>query len=247
MNGNIGMGCISDTDPQPLLVRSHLGLFAITTVSLINNAEELVEKIFIKAGHQFMLNATGKVNTTELIAKLINQCDNIVDGIRYAQEVIDGSCTIMIMTPDSLIVARDKVGRLPIIIGKKDTGYCACIESFACQKLGYELSYNMGPGEIIKIDQVRGHNKALMRMIEFIEKDAKDVANKILGISHCNNRERAELVKQEILKRLPFKDCIIVNTAGVSTLYANDGGIIVSYKFLLENSIDFIALTCYNA
>ena len=84
-------------------------------------------------------------------------------------------------------------------------------------------------GEIIKIDQVRGHNKALMRMIEHIEKDAKDVTNKILGISHCNNRERAELVKQEILKRLPFKDCIIVNTAGVSTLYANDGGIIVSY------------------
>jgi len=84
-------------------------------------------------------------------------------------------------------------------------------------------------GEIIKIDQVRGHNKALMRMIEHIEKDAKDVASKILGIAHCNNRERAEMVKREILKRLPFKDCIIVNTAGVSTLYANDGGIIVSY------------------
>lgn len=84
-------------------------------------------------------------------------------------------------------------------------------------------------GEIIKIDQVRGHKKALMRMVEIIEKDAKDAANKILGIAHCNNRERAELVKQEILKRLPFKDCIIVNTAGVSTLYANDGGIIVSY------------------
>jgi len=84
-------------------------------------------------------------------------------------------------------------------------------------------------GEIIKIDQVRGHNKALMRMIEHIEKDAKDVASKILGIAHCNNRERAEMVKREILKRLPFKDCIIVNTAGVSTLYANDGGIVVSY------------------
>jgi len=84
-------------------------------------------------------------------------------------------------------------------------------------------------GEIIKIDQVRGHNKALMRMIEHIEKDAKDMANKILGIAHCNNRERAEMVKQEILKRVPFKDCIIVNTAGVATLYANDGGIIVSY------------------
>lgn len=84
-------------------------------------------------------------------------------------------------------------------------------------------------GEIIKIDQVRGHNKALMRMVEHIEKDARDVADKILGIAHCNNRERAELVKREILKRLPFKDCIIVNTAGVATLYANDGGIIVSY------------------
>ena len=84
-------------------------------------------------------------------------------------------------------------------------------------------------GEIIKIDQVRGHNRALTRMIEYIEKDAKDVAHKVLGISHCNNRERAELVKQEILKRLPFRECIIVNTAGVSTLYANDGGIIVSY------------------
>ncbi len=84
-------------------------------------------------------------------------------------------------------------------------------------------------GEIIKIDQTRGHNKALMRMVEYIEKDAKDVAHKILGIAHCNNRERAELVKREILKRVPFKDCIIVNTAGVATLYANDGGIIVSY------------------
>ncbi len=84
-------------------------------------------------------------------------------------------------------------------------------------------------GEIIKIDQVRGHNKALMRMVEHIEKDAKDVANKILGITHCNNRERAEFVKTELLKRLPFKDCIIVNAAGVSTLYANEGGIIVSY------------------
>ena len=152
MNGTVGIGCISDTDPQPLLVRSHLGLLAITTVGIINNAEELVDKLFIQKGHQFMLMSSGKVNSTELVVKLINQCDNIVDGIRYAQEVIDGSCTILIMTPDSLIVARDKVGRLPVVIGKKDTGYCTCIESFACQKLGYELCYNIGPGEIVKID-----------------------------------------------------------------------------------------------
>ena len=152
MNGTVGIGCISDTDPQPLLVRSHLGLLAITTVGIINNAEELVDKLFIQKGHQFMLMSSGKVNSTELVVKLINQCDNIVDGIRYAQEVIDGSCTILIMTPDSLIVARDKVGRLPVVIGKKDTGYCTCIESFACQKLGYELCYNIGPGEIVKIN-----------------------------------------------------------------------------------------------
>ncbi len=151
MSGTIGMGCISDTDPQPLMVRSHLGLFAITTVGIINNTEELVDKVFLKKGHQFMLTASGKVNTTELIAKLINQCDNIVDGIRYAQEVIDGSCTLMIMQPDSLIVARDKVGRLPVEIGQKDTGYCVGMESFTFHKLGYRMIHNLGPGEIMKI------------------------------------------------------------------------------------------------
>ena len=151
MSGTSGIGCISDSDPQPLLVRSHLGLFAIATVGIINNAEELIEKIFAGTGHQFMAMSSGKVNSTELIAGLINQCDNIVDGIRYAMEVIDGSCTILLMMQNSLIVARDKVGRLPVEIGKKDTGYCACIESFAFQKLGYEMHYNLGPSEILKI------------------------------------------------------------------------------------------------
>ena len=151
MSGTVGIGCISDSDPQPLLVRSHLGLFAIATVGIINNAEELVEKTFSSVGHQFMAMSSGKVNSTELIAGLINQCDNIVDGIRYAREVIDGSCTILLMKPDCLIVARDKVGRLPVEIGKKETGYCTCIESFAFQKLGYSMYYNLGPGEIVKI------------------------------------------------------------------------------------------------
>ena len=151
MNGTAGIGCISDSDPQPLLVRSHLGFFAIATVGIINNAEELIEKTFSGMGHQFMAMSSGKINSNELTAGLINQCDNIVDGIRYAQEVIDGSCTILIMMQNSLIVARDKVGRLPVEVGKKDTGYCACIESFAFQKLGYEMCYNLGPGEIIKI------------------------------------------------------------------------------------------------
>ena len=151
MDGIAGIGCISDTDPQPLLVRSHLGMFAIATVGIINNAEDLVEKTFSGPGFQFMAMSSGKVNSTELTAALINRCDNLVDGIHYAQEVIDGSCTILIMTKDSLIAARDKMGRLPIVVGKSSEGCCASMESFACQKLGYQTCYNVGPGEIVKI------------------------------------------------------------------------------------------------
>ena len=149
--GNIGMGCISDTDPQPLLVRSHLGLFAISTVGIITNAEELVEKTFSGPGHQFMAMSSGAVNATELTAALINRCDNLVDGIRYAQSAIQGSCTILILKSDGLIAARDQMGRLPIVIGKSENGYCAAMESFACQKLGYQPCYNLGPGEIVQV------------------------------------------------------------------------------------------------
>ncbi|MEE0109708.1 MAG: amidophosphoribosyltransferase [Oscillospiraceae bacterium] len=151
MDGKAGIGCISDTDPQPLLVRSHLGLFTISTVGIITNAEELVEKTFSGPGYQFMAMSSGKVNATELTAALINRCDNLVDGIKYAQEVIEGSCTILILAQDGLIAARDKMGRLPIVIGKSEDGYCASMESFACQKLGYQPCYNLGPGEITKI------------------------------------------------------------------------------------------------
>ncbi len=151
LNGTAGIGCISDTDPQPLLVRSHLGLFAVSTVGIINNAEELVEKTFQGPGNQFMAMSSGKVNSTELTAALINRCDNMIDGIRYAQETIEGSSTILILTKDGIIAARDKMGRLPIVIGKKEDGYCACMESFACQKLGYTPCYDLGPGEIVKI------------------------------------------------------------------------------------------------
>ncbi len=151
MNGTVGVGCISDTDPQPLLVRSHLGMFSLATVGLINNAEELVEKAFSGPGHQFMAMSSGKVNTTELTAALINCRDNLIDGIHYAQDVIDGSCSMLLMMPDCIIAARDKLGRLPIVVGKKEEGCCASMESFACQKLGYQPFYYLGPGEIVKI------------------------------------------------------------------------------------------------
>lgn len=150
-HGCSGIGCISDTDPQPLLVRSHLGLYAITTVGIINNADALVEKYFSHHGHQFMAQSNGKVNESELIAALINQADSLVDGIRHAQDLIDGSATILLLTPDGIIAARDKLGRLPVLIGRNEDGCCVSFESFAYQKLGYQTAYELGPREIVKI------------------------------------------------------------------------------------------------
>ena len=150
-SGNIGIGCISDTDPQPLLVRSHLGMFAIATVGLINNAEALVEQTFSGPGHQFMAMSSGKINTTELTAALINQKESLIDGIRHAQNVIDGSCTILILTPECIIAARDKLGRVPVLVGQNIEGCCVSFESFAYHKLGYQDYYELGPGEIVKV------------------------------------------------------------------------------------------------
>ena len=149
--GHAGIGCISDTDPQPLLVRSHLGMFAIATVGLINNAEALVEKAFSGPGHQFMAMSSGKVNSTELTAALINTKEDLVEGIRYAQAVIDGSCTILLLTADGLIAARDRVGRIPVLVGQNLEGCCVSFESFAYHKLGYQDSYELGPGEIVRV------------------------------------------------------------------------------------------------
>ena len=151
MNGTVGVGCISDSDPQPLLVRSHLGMFAVANVGLINNAEDIVSEIFEKPGHYFMAMSSGKVNDAELIAMLVNRFDNLVDGIKYVQETVEGSCTILLLTPDGLIAARDKLGRLPVVVGSNADGCCVSMESFACQKLGYEPVYNLGPGEIVRV------------------------------------------------------------------------------------------------
>ena len=150
-HGTSGIGCISDTDPQPLLVRSHLGLYAITTVGIINNAEQLIEEYFSDHGHQFMAMGSGKVNQTELVAALINQKNSLVEGIRHMQDVIDGSMTLLILTDDGIVAARDKFGRLPVLAGKDDEGYCVSFESFAFTKLGYTDCYELGPGEIVLI------------------------------------------------------------------------------------------------
>ena len=151
MTATSGIGCISDTDPQPLLVRSHLGLYAIAMVGRISNAEALVEKYFSDHGHQFMAMSNGKVNETELTAALINQKDSLVDGILHAQQEIEGSVTILLLLQDKIIAARDKCGRLPVMLGKNDEGCCVSLESFAYQKVGYEDLRELGPGEIVEL------------------------------------------------------------------------------------------------
>ena len=120
MKGNLGVGCISDYEPQPLLVRSHHGTFAITTVGRINNAKELTKQIFDRGNAHFLEMSGGDINPTELVAALINQKLNLIDGIRYAQEQIDGSLSFLILTPKGIYAARDRLGRTPLVIGKKE-------------------------------------------------------------------------------------------------------------------------------
>ncbi len=150
MRGQLGIGCISDFEPQPVLVRSQHGTFAITTVGKINNAEDIAEDIIKQKVHFFELGS-GEINQTELVAAIINQKDNFIEGIKYAQEIIDGSMSMLILTPKGIYAARDKLGRTPIILGKKDSGYCASFESFAYLNLGYKDFRELGPGEIAVI------------------------------------------------------------------------------------------------
>ena len=148
MEGNLGIGCISDNEPQPLLVRSHLGNFAITTVGRINNVDELVQCAFDAGTTHFLEMSGGNINPTELVAALINRKDSIPEGIRYAQSVIDGSMSMLLLTPTGLYAARDRMGRTPVIIGRKDGAHCASFESFAYLNLGYVDYHELGPGEI---------------------------------------------------------------------------------------------------
>ncbi len=152
-HGTAAIGCIADTDPEPLMVRSHLGLYAIAFVGIIKNSETLVEQLSTSRKQQFMAMSSGKVNSAELAATLINEKDSFAEGIKYAQELIEGSATILILTEKSIIAARDRVGRLPVHIGKNDDGYSVSFESFAYQKLGYHDEMELGPGEIVEITE----------------------------------------------------------------------------------------------
>ncbi len=147
--GNIGIGCISDSEAQPLLVNSHLGSFAITTVGRVNNLDELKNNCFEHGTSHFLEMSGGVINPTELVAALINQKDSIVEGIRYVQDIVKGSMSILIMTGEGIYCARDKYGRTPVIIGEKEGAHCVTFESSAFLNLGYHHVKDLGPGEII--------------------------------------------------------------------------------------------------
>ena len=153
LQGHAGLGCISDSDPQPLLVRSHLGLYAIVTVGIVNNADALVQSHLSDHGQQFMAMSSGRVNVTELTAALVNQKEDLVSGILHAQKSIEGSMTILLLTEGGeLIAARDRLGRLPVLIGQREDGYCVSFESFAYHKLDYQDTHELGPGEIVLLN-----------------------------------------------------------------------------------------------
>ena len=149
MHGSMGIGCISDYEPQPLIVRSHHGTYAIMTVGKINNLDDIIQHMFQSGHTHFLEMSGGDINATELVAALINQQDNLIEGIQYAQDTIDGSMTIVLMTPKGIYAARDKLGRTPVAVGKKEDGFCVSFESFAYLNLGYTADRELGPGEII--------------------------------------------------------------------------------------------------
>lgn len=152
MKGKSAIGCISDSDPQPLLIRSSIGTYAICIIGIVNNSEELIEKYLLTDGGHFGVMTGGKVNSCELVASLINHKNDFCEGIKFAQSVIDGSASILILKNDgTIIAARDRLGRIPVLIGKNEDGYCVSFESFAYKKLGYNDEKELGPGEIVEL------------------------------------------------------------------------------------------------
>lgn len=149
MSGHFGIGCISDYEPQPLIVRSHHGTYALTTVSKINNVKELSEMLFDSGHSHFLEMSGGDINATELIASLINQKQNLIEGIRYAMDQVDGSVSLLLMNQQGVYAARDKMGRTPVVIGRKEGAFCASFENFAFKKLNYTVYKELGPGEIV--------------------------------------------------------------------------------------------------
>ena len=240
MRGNMGVGCISDFEPQPLITRSHHGTFAITTVGKINNLNQLADHILANRGTQFQEMSGGSINPTELVAALINEKDNFIDGIRYAQEIIDGSLTMMILTSRGIYLSRDRLGRTPIMVGRKPEGFCASFESFAYLNIGYEDFRQLGPGEIAIMtpDGVTTLSAPgpKMRICTFLWVYYGYPSASYEGVSveamrvRCGQRlaRRDKLTKNEIDSVAGVPDSGIAHAIG----YANESGVPFSRPFI---------------
>ena len=237
MKGNIGIGCISDYEPQPLLVRSHHGTYAITTVSKINNMTELSEKLFSEGHSHFLEMSGGDINATELIAALINQKENLIDGIRYALSEVDGSVSILLMNQAGVYAARDKYGRTPVVVGKKENAFCISFENYAYKNLGYTDYKELGPGEIAVITDescltlVKPGEE--MKICTFLWVYYGYPASSYEGTSvenmryHCGRKmAQRDNVKPDIVAGVP--DSGIPHAIG----YANESGIPFSRPFI---------------
>ena len=241
MKGNIGIGCISDYEPQPLIVRSHHGTYAITTVGKINNIKELTDMLFGGTHSHFLEMSGGDINPTEMVASLINQKSSIVEGILYAQEMIEGSMTFLIMTPKGIYASRDKWGRTPAVIGKKDTGYCVCFESFSYLNLGYVPEKELGPGEIVFIGpegyEVLSPARKEMRICTFLWIYYGFPASSYEGINVEDMRYGCgyKLAERDMRRGNIHPDCVAgVPDSGVAHAigYANRSGVPYSRPFV---------------
>ena len=241
MQGNLGIGCISDFEPQPLIVRSHHGTYAITTVGKINNIRELTDMLFGGTHSHFLEMSGGDINPTEMVASLINQKKDIVEGIKYAQDMVEGSMTFLIMTPKGIYTSRDKWGRTPCVIGKKETGYCVCFESFSYLNLGYTSEKELGPGEVVFIDP-EGYETMLpprkeMRICSFLWIYYGFPASSYEGINVEDMRYGCglKLAERDIKRGNIHPDCVAgVPDSGVAHAigYANRSGVAYSRPFV---------------
>ena len=241
MKGNLGIGCISDFEPQPLIVRSHHGTYAITTVGKINNIKELTDMLFSGTHSHFLEMSGGDINPTEMVASLINQKSSIVEGILYAQEMVEGSMTFLIMTPKGIYASRDKWGRTPAVIGKKDNGYCVCFESFSYLNLGYLPEKELGPGEVVFIDpegyEVLVPARDEMRICTFLWIYYGFPASSYEGVNVEDMRYGCgmKLADRDIKRGNIHPDCIAgVPDSGVAHAigYANRSGVPYSRPFV---------------
>lgn len=241
MKGTIGIGCISDYEPQPLIVRSHHGTYAITTVGKINNIVELTDMLFGGTHSHFLEMSGGDINPTEMVASLINQKSDIVEGILYAQEMIEGSMTFLVMTPKGIYASRDKWGRTPCVIGKKETGYCVCFESFSYLNLGYTAEKELGPGEVVFIEpegyEVIAPARKEMRICTFLWIYYGFPASSYEGINVEDMRYACgmKLAERDIRRGNIHPDCAAgVPDSGVAHAigYANRSGVPYSRPFV---------------